>query len=115
MINHKYSRVHTRAELEAMHTMQLLARLRHTFKLWMYENSHDGRKPKWRPITCYRHEDIVMYQGSEEEAKQERKNLYEILATREHIPNKQESRVIRQAKQTRKSKARERFTHAKKN
>ena len=65
-----------RIEMEHRPTRQLLQKLRDTYRAWGYD---------W---------------GSEDEAAllTYRATLKSVLATREHIPNKQESKAIRKAK-----------------
>ena len=66
----------SRIEMEHMHTRQLLQELRRTHWAWDYD---------WT---------------TEDEAAllEYRATLKAVLATREHIPNKQESKAIRKAK-----------------
>ena len=69
---HAWSRI----EMEHMHTRQLLQELRRTNYAWDYDWTRE-----------------------DEAALQEyRATLKAVLATREHIPNKQESKAIRKAK-----------------
>lgn len=68
-----------RVEMEHRPTRQLLKELRDTYRAWDYD---------W---------------NSEDEAAlhEYRATLKAVLATREHIPNKQESKAIRKAKKKR--------------
>lgn len=85
--------VYTKQELEKLHTKQLLNRRDFFYKLWKkdgaFRNSYDDYDD------CFPSD---LYKGTEAEAKQEQQEVHDILATREHVPNKEEAKEIRQAR-----------------
>lgn len=64
------------AEMEHKHTRQLLAELRRTYYAWDYDWTEEDEKAN----------------------ETYRTQLKAVLATREHIPNKKESKAIRKAR-----------------
>lgn len=69
--------IHTPEQMQKMHTRQLLAELRDTYT--------------WGCEYCWNDEDW-------NQLRHYRDQLRAILATREHIPNKKESKTIRKAR-----------------
>ena len=69
--------IQTESQLQKMCTRQLLKHLRDTYT--------------WGCPYCWKDEDW-------EELRNYKKKIKAVLATREHIPNKQESKAIRKAK-----------------
>lgn len=72
-----YYQPYTPERMKTVHTRQLLKELRHTYKMGCPYCWHDE---DWKKLKCYRVQ------------------LKNELATREHIPNKKESKLIRKAK-----------------
>lgn len=92
MYKRKGSTPLTYNQLKTMHTRRLLARRDFMYRLWCKGTFRNTRYER-----CY-YDEYIIYDGDEATALQERAWIKEILATREHIPNKKESRAIRQAK-----------------
>lgn len=80
-------------ELKMMHTKQLLNRRNYLYKLW-----HKGEFRNKRDIWDGEDDYEILYDADETTAIQEKVDIKTILATRPHIPNKKESKVIRQNK-----------------
>lgn len=87
----KNSKPLSRQQLETMHTKQLLNRRNYMYKLWKNGKYNPVRRDRWL-------NDFYIYDGDEQTALNEQAMIKEILATREHIPNKKESKAMRQAK-----------------
>ena len=86
------NKVHTKEDLAKLYTKQLLRRLK-CFRCFL-----DIENDTFNPIRLCDsdNEDIKLYLGTKQDAKREWQDMKEILATREHVPNKKEARIKRQ-------------------